>query len=220
LPALPEISGAADVVTPPKGSSEIVDVTIPGSDYYAKSDSATVVPAGIELAIGASGTGWAIYELPNIAADYYPIYLEIQVDSAVTEYYLALANYQQGRWQFQPGAVVGDQVIDFDPATWDQYASPTNSMFFAVVSWETPLVFEEATFTVIDNRPLPAPTGLAAEALDGAVRLTWDAYPDPRADLIQAYISSAPDMEGAGPALETDVANVEGTVHFLVNGTP
>lgn len=220
LPTLPEISGAVDVVTPPKGSSEIVDVPIPGSDYYAKSDSALVVPAGMELAIGANGSGWAVYELPNIAADYYPIYLELQVDSSVTGYYVALANYQQGRWQFQPGAVVGDQVIDFNPATWEKYASPTNSMFFAVVSWETPLVFEEATFTVVDNRPLPAPTGLTAEALDGAVQLTWDAYPDQRADLIQAYISSAPDMEGAVLAFVTDVANVEGTVLFLVNGTP
>ncbi len=74
-----------------------------------------------------------------------------------------------------------------------------------------------AEVTPDEGGPLPAPTGLTAEAQDRAVKLDWDHYGDSRASELFIYLALNADMTGATEAAIVDVDAVTETIHGLTN---
>ena len=213
---LPMHPGNPGNTVPTHGSSAAVDVVINGSAFYAKNAASTVAADSINLIQGNENFAWAIYEVPNIATNYAPTNLAVEVAQADVEYFIALANYSMNQWEFMP---VQTGIADMPLGSFTDYASPGNSFYFAVLVTGAGLTHERSVITVEDTRILPPPTGLTATAANESALLAWDQYPDPRADEIRIYRSLDPGMAGAELDASVSPAVSEYTATELVNDT-
>lgn len=191
LPALPEGVGGNLPVPPIAGAhrgSALIDVWIPGQDYYAKADTATPGAGGMQLASDAGELSWAIYQLPGISAEFAPDELATEISGLSGEYWLALADYAHQRWAFYQAPLSGN--AEFSIFNWQNYQSPGGSFYFAVCLQDSSMLLIRSRISVQDTRPLPAPQNLAATPADFAADLSWDSYADPRASELRIYQAS------------------------------
>jgi outer membrane protein assembly factor BamB len=218
LPPLPLTSTAPDLM-PVRAAAMELNLSIPGASFVPglKSADATVVETSLLLAADGNDLAWAVYEIPGLAADFRPLEIEFEVLEQDRQYFLALANYNERRWEVLPEPYEGNDAIGFTGG-WPRYLSPADSVYFAVLVFGPQLTYQRARVTIDDTRPLPAPRGLAAEPLSGAAELTWQLYTDFRADELRIWqadnegMIDAVQAGAAGPAVTTR------TIEGLTNG--
>ena len=215
---LPSVSGSPGITTPARTTSAEVVATIHGDTAWAHSPGCTTGGGNSMLFWETTGVpAWAIYEVPNIAADYRPVSVSLEFVETDNPYWVALANYQDKRWEYVEGPFTGDGSFSFD-AGWEDYASGSNSLFFAIVEVDSACTFSLARVTLDDTRPLPAPTGLTGTPLSNSALLEWDAYPDGRADTIRIMQGSSTAMSDATEVGMISATAISYTVGGLTNG--
>jgi hypothetical protein len=130
LPALPQLDHAA------KGASALVDNWQDGSLANAKSSGATVAGTSLHLPASASGTEWAIYRFPGIAAASQLQTLKLDTTGGsfsgeAPGYWVAVANYTTQHWQLlgRSSAATYTAPLDGSPA----YLSPNGACYLAVL---------------------------------------------------------------------------------------
>jgi len=216
LPPLASLTGGQQADTSKNASVEIVSI-IPADEFIAKSDNATLSDSLLNMAPGAGQLAWAVYGITGLAADYRPLQLALRVVETDGEYYVALSDYEHGSWEILPEPYTGDAEFNFT-AGWMDYASNGN-LYFAMLAWDQQLHYERAEITIDDVRPLPAPTGLSGASQSEAAALSWDAYPDSRADELRIYQSLNSDMSGASIATKVGPGVTSKQITGLDNGT-
>jgi hypothetical protein len=217
LPGLPGGTGAADgakggAPAAPRRATAQSQLVVLGSDTFDRHLDTVVNGTTLEFDAGAGELEWAIYELPGIGADYYPVDLTCSAQAGSGSYWVALANYDAGRWDIQPGPISDDATIPI--ADYSSLVSGGDGMFVAVLVSESALVYTQTAATMEDARPMPAPTGLTAAAGSASATLTWDAYSDSRATDLRVHQGEAPDLSDA---MQVGTAAPDETT-YTVNG--
>lgn len=192
LPELPVDQGAPLE----RMGSAISSVLIYGSEWDSASPGVQAEDTSAVFSPAPGKADWAIYRLPGIADDYRPQSLTTTALSGMGEHYLGIANYGSGRWEFLPGSFGAGATFIFDPQ-WQQYASPLGNFYCVVLSYGEAVNLRYLQFSVDDNRPLAAPTGLGAVPGELSAALAWDAVTDQRVSELRIYHSLSSDMSGA-----------------------
>ena len=195
LPPLP-VGVYAQLLAQSRTTSMELITVIPGAGFYLKSDDAHIADSSLYLTAPSGELAWGVYGIPGLTADYRPLEVELQVFESDREYYVALADYDNQRWQILPELYLDDSTITFD-AGWQRYLSPVDSVYFAVLAWDNAVTFNQAVVLIEDSRPLPAPTGLVGTPQSLSALLEWDLYSDSRADEMHVYQSGNSNMSGA-----------------------
>lgn len=216
LPPLSSLPPLAQLNNARHTSVEVVTV-IPADAFSAKSENASISDSTLFLAADAGQLAWAVYGISGLAADYRPLRLDLFVVENTRPYYVALSDYVSDSWEIMPAPYTGDAQLEFT-AGWGTYADGGN-LYFAVLAWNEQLHYERAEFRLDDTRPLPAPTGLSAAPLSSAADLSWDLYPDGRADELRIYQSTDPGMGGATEVAKTGPGVTARQISGLTNGT-
>jgi len=217
LPETAELSGPHPPDRPLRTGATPAEVILPGQSPFDASPDAQPQADGLLIAPAGGQLGWAIYELTDVSAQYYPTTLRTEVSGLTGEYWLALADYSQQRWQFILLPQTGN--LDMPLFNWQDYVSPGGSFFFVVCLSGSTMEFNRGIVTVEEAPSLPAPTGLAALPASSTASLTWDPYPDARASEIRVYQSENSDMAAATLAVTVPATGTYAEVTDLVYGT-
>jgi len=215
LPGLPGGAAKGGAPAAPRRAAVQSQLVVLGKDTYDCDPNTVVNGTTLEFDAGAGGLEWAIYELPGIGADYYPVELTCSAQAGSGSYWVALANYDAGRWDIQPNPVSGDAAIPI--ADYTPLVSGGDSIFVAVLVSESTLTYVQTAATMEDARAMPAPTGLAAAPRSVSVLLTWDAYPDGRATELRVHQGEAPDLSDA---MQVDTLAPDETTYRVDGLTP
>jgi hypothetical protein len=192
LPPLPQDQTAPQQ----RMGSAITSVLVYGAQWDSVSPGVEADETSAVFSPPAATSAWAIYRLPGIAEDYRPQALSTTALPSLGEHYLGIANYGSGRWEFLPGGFGTGTSFIFD-SEWEQYASPLGNFYCVVLSYGQAVNLRYLQFSVDDNRPLAAPTGLGAVPGELSAALSWDSVTDPRVSELRVYHSLSSDMTGA-----------------------
>lgn len=202
-PAAPSINPAAAAGLPPlaqldalpRGSAAVgADrLVLNPAEYVACSHGVQPLETQALLPRGPR-TAYAIYALdpPQLpwVIDAAELSLTCDTDNAA---WCCLANYASGRWELHQLGTAGPdpQVVRITPrAEPSAYRSPAGRTFLTVISYDSDLLLSKLDIELRDSTPLPAPGGLTASPQLGGALLTWDSYPDPRADMLELRITA------------------------------
>ncbi len=129
---------------------------------------------------GGMGLAWAIYEFSTTEDAKYPVELRVETGVDSAEYWLGIADYSAGRWQFSGpfSSVLGTlPLLPSGPQVGD-YVSPGGNAYAVVLSYnpgtDSRVVVEELELKLSQNPPPTPPTGLTATPLNGSIRLNWN----------------------------------------------
>lgn len=134
---------------------------------------------------GAKQLGWAIYRLTMSGAQPGVVSADVNLLEAdgggPSEYYLGLANYTRGCWDWR-GPFSDSHVrlsLAQEAKAGTDHLSPLGNLFICVAAYngaKCDVVAVAANpLDGADTTPPPAPTGLTATALSGALDLSWTA---------------------------------------------
>jgi hypothetical protein len=213
LPELPRDDAPRARVALAAGS-----VLLDGDDFVAKSENASDSGNMLQLDAGPGELSWGLYRLGGVAADYQPTRVTVTQADPPGEFWLALGNYQDNRWEFQ-ATPVSAATGQFSIADYTRYASGAGNLYIAVVTTDASAGIESVEILVDDTRTIGAPANLQGTAGDGSAQLTWDAYSDALATELHIYQATAADMSGAVLAATVAADAVAHEVTGLTNGT-
>lgn len=176
--ASPDVAGLPPLPQPPRKASQ-VSLVADGADAWGKCASAQASGDRMVLqaAPGAAGLGWAIYQFSTTQSAKYAVELRCQPGSDGDAYWLGLADYARGSWQFT-GPFEGLGTLPALQA--GDYLSDNGFAYAVVVAFDTArVVVDQLELKLSANPPPAAPAGLSAAVLPGSVSLSWDASTAP-----------------------------------------
>ena len=192
LPGLPMES----VPSPVRMGSALSSVLINGDLWYQASSGVQAQNSHALFNPPAGTLDWAIYQLPGIDANYIPLSLSTTAGAGQGQHYLALANYQSGRWELLPGKFSTGTTYNYG-SNWQDYVSPQGNLYCSVLSHGESVELLFLQFSVDDNNPPATPQNLAAIPGELSASLSWDEVQDPRVTELRIYHSLDPGMAGA-----------------------
>ncbi len=219
LPGLPGLA-QLDAAQPqgPRQTKLAETSSIPSGDFADASLGINNNPPDLTINASLGRIGYALYQAGPFDSNFSLTSLKLFVSELEDHYFLYLGNWEAQRWEASGGAHTSDYLHSFGD-TAPRYLSPAGYLYFAVVSDGGRVVYNHAELTVENRTPLPAPGGLSALASDAQVALSWDAYPDPRADSIDVYFATQIDLSDAQLSQSLDRTATSWSVEGLSNGT-
>ncbi|MCC7477212.1 fibronectin type III domain-containing protein [bacterium] len=215
LPALARLDAAPDTAGRSVSLQEVT--SIPSADFADASLGIDSNPPNLTITAALGRLGYALYQVGPFTPSYSLTELELFITDLQNDYFLYFGDWEQQRWAPVGGARFAGFSHSFGDGA-SRYISPQGYFYFAIVTDGGFVLYNHAELRVENLTPLPPPGGLSALAGDGSAELSWDSYPDSRADSIDVFYSSSIDMSNAVLSQSLDKTATQWNIEGLQNG--